>query len=76
VRYLAITGYYRPDALIEAIHRHPIDTILTAVKAADPHHSSFSEQRLPLVVEKQMGIIGMKVPARGRFLSTGSKWQR
>jgi len=70
VRYLGITGHYRPDALIEAIHRHPFDTILMAVNAADPHHYSFSEQLLPLAVEKQMGIIGMKVPARGRILST------
>jgi len=70
VRYLGITGHYRPDALIEAIHRFPFDTILMAVNAADPHHYSFSEQLLPLAVEKQMGIIGMKVPARGRLLST------
>jgi aryl-alcohol dehydrogenase-like predicted oxidoreductase len=70
VRYLGITGHYRPDALIEAIHRHPFDAILMAVNAADPHHYSFSEQLLPLAVEKQMGIIGMKVPARGRILST------
>ena len=64
VRYLGITGHYRPDSLIEAIHRYPFDTILMAVNAADPHHYSFSEQLLPLAVEKQMGIIGMKVPAR------------
>jgi uncharacterized protein len=70
VRYLGITGHYRPDALMEAIHRHPFDTILMAVNAADPHHFSFSEQLLPLAVEKQMGIIGMKVPARGRILSS------
>ncbi|MGA2946922.1 MAG: aldo/keto reductase [Candidatus Sulfotelmatobacter sp.] len=70
VRYLGITGHYRPDALMEAIHRHPFDTILMAVNAADPHHYSFSEQLLPLAVEKQMGIIGMKVPARGRILSS------
>ena len=70
VRNLGITGHYRPDALIEAIHRHPFDTILMAVNAADPHHYSFSEQLLPLAVEKQMGIIGMKVPARGRILSS------
>ena len=70
VRYLGITGHYRPDALIEAIHRHSFDTILMAVNAADPHHFSFSEQLLPLAVEKQMGIIGMKVPARGRILSS------
>jgi hypothetical protein len=70
VRYLGITGHYRPDALIEAIYRYPFDTILMAVNAADPHHYSFSEQLLPLAVEKQMGIIGMKVPARGRLLSS------
>jgi aryl-alcohol dehydrogenase-like predicted oxidoreductase len=70
VRYLGITGHYRPDALVEAIHRHPFDAILMAVNAADPHHYSFSEQLLPLAVEKQMGIIGMKVPARGRILSS------
>ncbi len=70
VKYLGITGHYRPDALMEAIHRYPFDAILMAVNAADPHHYSFSEQLLPLAVEKQMGIIGMKVPARGRILST------
>lgn len=70
VRYLGITGHYRPEALIECIHRYPFDTILMAVNAADPHHFSFSEQLLPLAVEKQMGIIGMKVPARGRILAS------
>ena len=70
VKYLGITGHYRPEPLIEAIHRFPFDTILMAVNAADPHHYSFSDQLLPLAVEKQMGIIGMKVPARGRLLSS------
>jgi aryl-alcohol dehydrogenase-like predicted oxidoreductase len=70
VRYLGITGHFRPEPLIDCIHRHPFDTILMAVNAADPHHFSFSEQLLPLAVEKQMGIIGMKVPARGRILSS------
>jgi aryl-alcohol dehydrogenase-like predicted oxidoreductase len=70
VKYLGITGHYRPEPLMEAIHRHPFDAILLAVNAADPHHFSFSSQLLPLAVEKQMGIIGMKVPARGRILSS------
>ncbi|MGD0814931.1 MAG: aldo/keto reductase [Verrucomicrobiota bacterium] len=72
VRFLGVTGHYRPDALIEAIKCHPFDTILMAVNAADKHHYSFMEQLLPLAVEKQMGIIGMKVPARGRLLSNWS----
>jgi aryl-alcohol dehydrogenase-like predicted oxidoreductase len=70
VRYLGITGHYRPDALIESIHRHDFDCILMAMNAADPHHYSFNDALLPLAVEKQMGIIGMKIPGRGRILST------
>jgi aryl-alcohol dehydrogenase-like predicted oxidoreductase len=70
VRYLGVTGHYRPDALIEAIDRHDFDTILMAINAADPHHFSFNEALLPLAVEKQMGIVGMKIPGRGRILST------
>jgi hypothetical protein len=70
VRFLGVTGHYRPDALIEAINRHPFDAILMAINAADSHIYSFSDKLLPLAVEKQMGIIGMKVPARGRLLST------
>lgn len=70
VRFLGVTGHYRPEALIDAVNRHPFDTILLALNAADIHIHSFTEQLLPLVVEKQMGIIGMKVPARGRLLSS------
>jgi aryl-alcohol dehydrogenase-like predicted oxidoreductase len=70
VRFLGITGHYRPDALMECIHRYPFDTILMAMNAADPHHFSFNTELLPLAVEKQMGIIGMKVPGRGRILSS------
>ena len=70
IRFLGITGHYRPDALMECIRRYPFDTILMAMNAADPHHFSFNEQLLPLAVEKQMGIIGMKVPGRGRILSS------
>ncbi|MGA2806818.1 MAG: aldo/keto reductase [Terracidiphilus sp.] len=70
VRFLGVTGHFRPDALMECIRRHPFDTILMAMNAADPHHFSFNEQLLPLAVERQMGIIGMKIPGRGRILST------
>jgi hypothetical protein len=70
VRYLGITGHYRPDALMECIRRHPFDTILMAMNAADPHHFSFNKELLPLAVERQMGIIGMKIPGRSRLLSS------
>ena len=69
VRFLGVTGHYRPEALMDAVNRYPFDTILMAMNAADAHIHSFTDQLLPLVVEKQMGIIGMKVPARGRLLT-------
>jgi predicted aldo/keto reductase-like oxidoreductase len=69
VKYLGITGHHRPDALMELIRRFPFDTVLLALNAADKHHFSFMEELLPTAVEKQMGIIGMKIPARGRILS-------
>ena len=70
VRFLGLTGHYRPESLIAGINRYPFDCILMAVNAADPHHYSFDDALLPLAVEKQMGIIGMKIPGRGRILST------
>jgi aryl-alcohol dehydrogenase-like predicted oxidoreductase len=70
VRYLGVTGHHRPDALMEAINRHSFDCILMSLNAADPHHWSFTDELLPLAVEKQMGIIGMKVPSRGRLLAS------
>lgn len=70
VRFVGVTGHADPDVLGEAIRRLQFDTILMALNAADAHRLSFEKELLPLAVEKEMGIIGMKVPARGRILST------
>jgi len=70
VRHLGVTGRFRPEALIECIRRFPVDTVLMGVNAADKYYYSFEKDLLPLAVEKQIGIIGMKVMARGRILSS------
>ena len=70
VRFLGVTGHYRPESLMDAIRRFPFDTVLIALNAADTHHHSFMKELLPLAVEKQMGIIGMKITGRGRILSS------
>ena len=69
VRHIGVTGHADPAVLIEALDRARFDTILLALNAADPHHLSFQQKLLPLAVEKEMGIIGMKIPARGRILA-------
>ncbi len=70
VRYLGITGHHRPEALSECIRRFPFDTLLMGMNAADPHRHSFAAELLPLALERKMGIIAMKVPARGRILAS------
>jgi aryl-alcohol dehydrogenase-like predicted oxidoreductase len=69
-RFLGVTGRFRPEALIECIRRFPFDTVLMGLNAADKYYYPFEKDLLPLAVEKQMGIVGMKVMARGRILSS------
>jgi hypothetical protein len=71
VRFVGVTGHFDPDVLIYAIQQYPFDNILLSLNAADGHHRSLAERLLPLALEKQMGIVGMKIPARGRILA---KW--
>lgn len=70
VRFLGITGHSNPEVLMEALRRFPFDSILMAVNAADPHKLSFRSELIPVAVERSMAIIGMKIPSRGRLLTT------
>lgn len=67
VRFLGITGHSDPFVLARAIRQYPFDCILLSLNAADRHRSSFIDHLLPVAVEQKMGIIGMKIPARGRI---------
>lgn len=70
VRHVGISGHADPEVLMEALRRFRFDTLLLALNAADPHHLSFKAKLLPLAVEQELGLIGMKIPARGRLLSS------
>ncbi len=67
LRFIGVTGHYDPLALRAAIERYPFDTVLCPMNAADGHQHGFTRLVLPLALEKQMGIIGMKVFARDKF---------
>lgn len=71
VRFLGITGHYDPAVLMEGLRRFPFDTILMALNAADRHHTPFQDSVLPLANEMGIGVIGMKIPARGRMFRDG-----
>jgi uncharacterized protein len=71
VRFLGITGHFDPDVLARAIDRFPFDAILMAINVADRHRLSFVDRLLPLANKKGMGVIAMKIPARGRLFKDG-----
>lgn len=70
VRFLGITGHYDPDLLAEGLRRFDFDCILMALNAADRHQKPFEPRLLPMAVERKLGIVAMKIPARGRIFAT------
>jgi aryl-alcohol dehydrogenase-like predicted oxidoreductase len=72
VRFAGITGHEDPHILLEAMERYPFDTVMIPVNAADRHYLSFIDLLIPKAVEKNMGIIAMKVLARGAILKKGA----
>jgi hypothetical protein len=70
VRFLGITSHHDPHVVGDGLRRFKFDTVLMAINAADRHYMSFIEHLLPLALEQQLGIIGMKIPARGRMLAS------
>ncbi|MBI3332927.1 MAG: aldo/keto reductase [Candidatus Omnitrophica bacterium] len=69
IRFLGITGHTAPDVLVEAVRQHPFDSALVAINAADRARLSFIEEFLPAAAQKGMGVVAMKVMARGLLLS-------
>jgi aryl-alcohol dehydrogenase-like predicted oxidoreductase len=65
VRFVGISGHSDPDVLLGALQRHHFDTILLAMNPADVHRLSFQEHLLPYADRAGVGIVAMKVFARG-----------
>jgi aryl-alcohol dehydrogenase-like predicted oxidoreductase len=65
VRFIGVTGHHDPAIIRVCIERFPFDTVLLPVNPAEPAHQSFIAEVLPSALERNMGIIGMKVYLRG-----------
>jgi aryl-alcohol dehydrogenase-like predicted oxidoreductase len=63
-RFIGVTGHHDPDILRQALDLYDFDTVLLPVNPAEPRSQSF----LPLAreaLDRGLGVIGMKVLARG-----------
>ena len=68
VRHIGVTGHYDPEVLRSTIVEHPFDCILLTLNPADPHYRPFQRELLDTAVEKKLGIVAMKIVAKGRLL--------
>ena len=68
IENVGITGHYDPDVLLQGIEEYDFDSILMSLNAADVHSHPFQDELLQEAVEQELGIVAMKVMARGRLL--------
>lgn len=67
-RHVGITGHYSADALVSLMERGEFDFVLLPVNPTDGFHQPF-RPAIEAARKRGMGVIGMKVAARGRFFS-------
>ena len=81
-RFIGVTGHNDGDAMTEALRRHDFDTVLMALNAAQSANPvavrkmdpipAFEQSALPLALQKNMGILSMKVMGQGMLVGTGA----
>ncbi len=65
VRFIGVTGHEDPWILRRCIELADFDTVLMPVNPAEPHYRNFITDLMPDAIEKDMGIIAMKIYLRG-----------
>jgi uncharacterized protein len=81
-RHIGITGHNDGAAMAEALRRHDFDTVLMALNAAQSANPiaqrkmapipAFESSALPVALQKNMGILSMKVMGQGMLVGTGA----
>jgi uncharacterized protein len=81
-RFIGITGHSDGTAMTEALRRHDFDTVLMALNAAQSANPvaarkmepipAFEQSALPVALQKNMGILSMKVMGQGMLVGRGA----
>ncbi len=82
VRFIGITGHNDGAAMAEALRRHDFDTVMMSLNAAQSANPiaqrkmepipAFEQSALPVALQKNMGILSMKVMGQGMLVGTGA----
>lgn len=65
VRYIGFTGHKSPDIHLKmlktaASHHFHFDTVQMPLNVMDAHYQSFEKKVLPVLIEREIGVLGMK----------------
>lgn len=81
VRFIGITGHNDGTVMTEALRRYDFDTVLMALNAAQSANPiaarkmepipAFEQSALPVALQKNMGILSMKVMGQGMIVGSG-----
>jgi predicted aldo/keto reductase-like oxidoreductase len=71
IRFIGVTGHYDPAVHLEALTRHPFDTVQIPVNVVDPHYKSFRKTVVEEAVRRGVGVIAMKTLSFGNILTQG-----
>lgn len=61
-----VTGHSGAQVLIDAVERFDPDALLTIFPADRPDNGAYEEKLLPLAVERDLGVVGMKTVRQAR----------
>src|SRR6266446_3969191 len=73
VRYIGFTGHKRPDIHLKMLetadaHQFHFDAVQMPLNVMDAHYNSFQKKVLPVLVKKEIGVLGMKPMGAGIIL--------
>jgi predicted aldo/keto reductase-like oxidoreductase len=72
IRFIGFTGHRWPHLFRQMLDRgFPWDTVQHPINLLDAHYRSFTQEILPILKARGIGVIGMKSLAGGELLKTG-----
>lgn len=76
IRYIGFTGHKDPAIHLKMLHtafahNFTFDSVQMPLNVMDPHYRSFAKMVVPVLVEHQIGVLGMKPLANGIIPRSG-----
>ena len=77
IRYIGFTGHKNPDMHLNMLktadaHTFHFDSVQMPLNVMDAHYESFEKKVLPVLVQKEIGVLGMKPIGNGGLLRSNT----